>query len=129
MGNEASRDGVIASDTEEVRASTRRSTMKPPSGSMDFSSGGEVEYTANGRVRRKRGNNLMGQRLGSLDDYNFKTFPKSPLQKQLLLDALKGAWVGYQHEAPTSGHIHRWATVLVPLVYSTIVGRYYSTSL
>ena len=99
MGNEASRDGIIASDTEDGRASIRRSTMKPSSGSMDLSSGGEVEYTANGRVRRKRGNNLMGQRLGSLDDYNFKTFPKSPLQKQLLLDALKGARVGYQHEA------------------------------
>ena len=89
MGNEASRDGVIASDTEDGRASIRRSTMKPSTGSMDFSSGGEVEYTANGRVRRKRGNNLMGQRLGSLDDYNFKTFPKSPLQKQLLQQSLQ----------------------------------------
>lgn len=95
MGNENSRDGVVASDTDAARASIRRSAIRPSGaqrdlGSMDFSSGGEVEYTANGRVRRKRGNNLMGQRLGSLDDYNFKTFPKSPLQKQLLLDALKG---------------------------------------
>ena len=64
---------------------------------MDWSGGGGTfdtpEYTAGGRMRRRRGQNLMGTRFGTLDDYKIKTFPKSPLQKQLLLDALRGNFV------------------------------------